>query len=60
MSPTDDTPHAGEIMQPPERRIPQPLPGQERHRSRREPAEPLRQNRRARDDGVKSLKKQRG
>jgi hypothetical protein len=27
--PIDDTPHAGEIMQPPERRIPQPQPGQE-------------------------------
>ncbi len=28
MSPIDDTPHAGEIMQPPQRRIPHPLPGQ--------------------------------
>jgi len=35
MSPIDDTPHAGEIMQPPERRIPQPLPGQEHEQQSR-------------------------
>lgn len=89
MSPTDDSPHAGEIMQPPERRIPQPLPGQEshdargdelgdeadvghrpplpRHHERSAPdaqgdaAGPVMQHRRVRDDdGVKSVKKQRG
>ncbi len=47
MSPIDDTPHAGEIMQPPERRIPQPLPGQASD-------EPLRGNSRADELGEES------
>ena len=47
MAPIDDTPHAGEIMQPPERSIPQPQPGQESD-------EPVRGNPQADETGKES------
>jgi hypothetical protein len=93
MAPIDDTPHAGEIMQPPERRIPEPEPGQESDEPVRgnpdadeageepdiahrpalperpaqmaidvedEDADPVIDSGPGIDDGLKSLKKQRG
>jgi hypothetical protein len=72
MAPKDRTPHFGEIVQPPNRTIPQPKPGEERDEPVRgnpdsmavdvedEEADPVIDSGPRIDDGVKSLKKQRG
>jgi hypothetical protein len=73
MAPTDNSPHAGEIMQRPERVIPEPKPGEEsdepvkgnpeageREEAEGEPDIAQRPSLPQHDDGMKSLKKQRG